>query len=118
MFRANKLAPFSVSLKSVSTLKCQNLKFGMALISDREKKGCICESVGKTCLQGFNSVDLGSDFKLADLQNSPLNLDAASEQLLSKHQKKINKNVIYLTLKCMQKAALEVARLAVTNDVP
>lgn len=85
MFRANKLAPFSVSLKFVSTLKCQNLKFGMALISDREKKGCICESVGKTCLQGFSSVDLGSDFKLADLQNSPLNLDAASEPLLSKH---------------------------------
>jgi len=41
-------------------------------------------SAGKTCLQGLSSVDLGSDFKLADLQSSPLNLDTASERLLSK----------------------------------
>lgn len=36
-------------------------------------------SAGKMCLQGLGFVDLGSDFKLADLQNSPLNVDNTSE---------------------------------------
>lgn len=36
-------------------------------------------SAGKICLQGLGFVDLRSDLNLADLQNSPLNLDNASE---------------------------------------
>lgn len=36
-------------------------------------------SAGKMCLQGLGFVELGFDFKLADLQNSPLNLDNALE---------------------------------------
>lgn len=39
----------------------------------------MCVSAGKICLQGPCAVDLGSDFELADLQNSLLNLDSASE---------------------------------------